>query len=932
MEGAERWKMKITEVKINGIRNPIGFLYPYIKCSWKVTDTGSRCQQMVRIRVAEDADFKEVFYEKKGADLKSIGERLDIPLAPYTRYYVQVEVLGDNGESAVSETVFFETAKRDEPWEADFIGTEENDRFHPVFFREFEISKNVERARIYITGLGLYEAYLNGEKLGEDYLAPFCNDYHTRIQYQTYDLLPGLKQKNKIEIMTGNGWYKGRFGYMGGREIYGDRFSVIAELVIEYADGTKEKLATDDTWKYCGSDIEMSDIYDGECYDPLLWEHRENKVKQVQVLPGSDEMKQRLIERYSLPVKVKEEVRAEEVLHTPAGETVLDMGQNFTGYVEMTGGFTRRLPKGTRIVLDFGEILQQGNFYHENYRTAKSQFVYVADGREKAVRPHFTFFGFRYVRVTGWQDVRKEDFIGRAVYSDLDCSVSIETSNRHLNRLAKNCIWGQKSNFLDMPTDCPQRDERLGWTADAQVFAPTACFHMDCRTFYHKFLYDLHLDQEKHGGKIANYLPNLLEDRETSCVWGDTATFLPMTLYQYYGDEDELNANYPMMKEWVDYIIAQDEARGKKHLWDFGIHFGDWLALDGATEQSQKGGTDEYFIASMYYYESVKKTARAAGILGKDGDRSRYEKKAEDIRGAILKEYFSPNGRLTIDTQTAYLLCLRFQVYINKKKITEGLRQRFKRDCYKMKGGFVGGTVMCQVLAENGMEDLAAYFLFQKGYPGWMHCIDLGATTIWERWNSVLDDGTISGTGMNSLNHYAYGSVMEYVYRNLAGLQETEPGFTSVRFAPQIHPGLSYMNFSYDSVSGNYVSNWKLNEDGTVSVHFEVPFQCKATVVLPDMPGGEREISAGVYEETYRPERDYRKPYSMQTRLDELKDDQRAMEILRTDLPAAYRIVRTNDIENMSMTLEELQTMYWLRLNPPAVQKAAAKIRELRRL
>lgn len=923
--------MQITETKINGIRNPVGFSYQHIKCSWKVTDTKSKYQVNAKIVVSKSKDFKKICYQKEGRELNSLGEKLLLKPEVRTRYYYYVEVAGDNGESARSGIGFWETGKGKEAWTADFIGTQESDPVHPYFYKKFEIEnpEQLKQARIYVTGLGLYEAYLNGKKIGNDYLAPFCNDYNLEIQYQSYDVTEFLEKENFLEILTGNGWYKGRLGYDGDVAFYGDQFGTIAELFIEDDRGERLLVKTDDTWNYRGSDIARSDIYDGEEYNHLLWEKAENPDRPVEIWKDSETLKQKLTERYSLPVVVKEELAVKEVVHTPAGETVLDFGQNFTGYVE----FHSQLPYGSKIVLDFGEVLQKGNFYNDNYRTAKSQFIYVSDGNEERVRPHFTYYGFRYVRISGWTgELNPAMFTGKVLYSDLDTTVTLHTSDERLNQLASNCIWGQKSNFLDMPTDCPQRDERLGWTGDAQVFAPTACFNMDTRAFYRKFLYNLHQDQLQHEGRIANFLPNISRLPGGSSVWGDAATFLPMTLYEYYGDQEELALHYPMMKDWVDYIIRQDKEHGEGHLWNFGFHFGDWLAQDGVTPQSMKGGTDDYLIASVYYYASVLKTAKAAGILGKEEERKRYCKKAEKIYRAILDEYFSPNGRLTIDTQTAYLLCLKFGVYISKDRILEGLKKRLKKDCYKIRGGFVGATMMCQVLAEHGLEDMAYYILFQDGFPGWMRCIDLGATTIWERWNSILDDGSISGTGMNSLNHYSYGSVMEYVYRYIAGIQPMEPGFKSVRFAPQLNPKLQSVEFAYDSISGKYVSCWKLNEDGSITLHMEVPFNCAAVAILPGTRGEEVKLEAGAFETTYQPDCDYRLLYTMETRLEELQMDERAMELLKNDLPIAYGLIQGRDPENLSLSLGELFYMGFMGFQPEMVQAAADKILQLRKV
>ena len=342
-----------------------------------------------------------------------------------------------------------------------------------------------------------------------------------------------------------------------------------------------------------------------------------------------------------------------------------------------------------------------------------------------------------------------------------------------------------------------------------------------------------------------------------------------------------------------------------------------------------KGGTDDFFVASMYYYASARKTEQAARILGRQDDAGRFGKLAEEIRAAILREYFSPNGRLCVDTQTAYLLCLNFSVYADKARLIEGLQNRFRKDCYRIKGGFVGATMMCRVLAENGLADLAAYFLFQEGFPGWLHCVNLGATTIWERWNSVLDDGTISGTGMNSLNHYSYGSVMEYVFRDLAGIRPLEPGFARVRFAPQPTRYLKELSCAYDSVSGAYAAFWRINDDGTLTVRFRVPFGCTAEALLPGS-GETVQLTAGEYEKTYRPDRDYRLKYTMNSRLSEMKDDPEALDLLRTDLPGAYDMIVSGDEEFMSMSLNELKFLFFRGFSPHMVEEGAKRLLALK--
>lgn len=908
--------MKIVNLKINGISNPVGFTFKKVKVSWQVESFNDKKQEKVIIVVSSDDSFEKTIYVKSG-DLNSVCEVLEMELKPRTRYYYRVAVIGINGEQGISEAAFFETGKMDEPWEAHFISTVEEDKFHPAFIKTFSAGKDIKNAKLYITGLGLYEAYLNGTKVGNDYLAPFCNDYNEAIQYQTYDVKDFISENNEIQIITGNGWYKGRFGLNGGKsEIYGDRFCTIAELVLEYEDGDIQKVVTDNSWHYCGSDIEDSGIYDGEIYNRELYKNKNNPLKPVVEV---DISKDKLVERYSLPVIAKEEIKVKEIIKTPKGETVLDLGQNFAGYME----FKSKLPSGVKISLDFGEILQQGNFYNDNYGTAAKPFVYISNGEEETVRPHFTFFGFRYVRVTGWPgEIDINDFVGKAVYSDLETTGFIETSNEDLNKLALNCMWGQKSNFLDMPTDCPQRDERLGWTGDAQVFAPTASFNMDTRAFYMKFLRDLRIDQLKHNGAVASYIPSVNSFLPGgAAVWGDAATFIPDLLYVYYGDKDILEENYPLMKDWVDYLITQEN--------NHGFQFGDWLALDGVTENSLKGSTDENFIAKVYFYASAIKLSKAAEITGKSEDADVYKEKALKIKESVLHEYFSPSGRLTIDTQTAYYISLKFGIYIDKEKVISGLKDRMKKDCYKIKGGFVGATCMCQVLADNGMADLAYHILLQEGYPGWINCINLGATTIWERWNSILPDGTINPAGMNSLNHYSYGSVMEFVYKNIAGIKPLAPGFSEALFEPIFNTKLRYVNFEYNSVSGKYVSGWKINDDGTVTVNFEVPFNCRAKVKLPDYEGDMYYLEAGRHEINYKPSTDYRKLFNMNSRLEELGKNNEAMKILSEELPMAAGMIAGGDAENLSASLNELQFMFFLGFNPEAVGKATKRLFEI---
>ena len=884
--------MEIYSVKINGLKNPMGYLYDTLLCSWKVREATGKKQKNAVIKVATDANLQQIVYEIENPKLDSLGTKLDMKLEPYTRYYYQVSVTTDVNETATSEICWFETAKLEEPWSASWIGITENDSIHPEFRKLFNVSNKVKQARLYICGLGLFEAYVNGKKVGNDVLAPFINDYAEHIQYCTYDVTDMLSEENELLVWLGKGWYMGRFGLTDAA--YGkDEYALIAELHLVYEDGRKEVIGTDTSWKYRGNIVRDSSIYDGEEQDYLYWEDKENPWRSARRM----EAPAKLVERYSPGLFEMETLPVKEVIHTPAGETVLDFGQNFAGMFECT----QSIPKGEKMKLEFAEILQNGNFYHENYRTAKSEFTYVSDGCDRVIRPFFTFFGFRYIKISGLDEINLDCFKGKAVYSDMDRIGKIETGNSKIDRLHENTVWGLKSNFIDMPTDCPQRDERLGWTGDAQVFCPTAGYLMDTRGFYAKFMRDLRSDQLRNDGKGAIYLPNEFPGLFAG-VWSDILTFLPNMYYDYYGSKEMLACHYPMMRDWVDCVRREDQKRGEQYLWDFGFQFGDWLALDGATEQSTFGATDSGYVASAYYYASASYVAKAARILGYE-EATKYEKLSEDIRKAMLAEYFTPNGRLAIDTQTGYLIALKFGIYQDKEKVITALRARIKKDCYRIKGGFVGATMMNTVLADNGMEDLAYDFLFFEGFPGWLYAVNLGATTIWERWNSVLADGSMSGTGMNSLNHYSYGSVMEFLYRHAMGIAPIEPGFRKVRLAPKPDIRLGYLNGSYASAAGRYVSQWKIKGDGRLVFHFEIPFGCEAEVMLPEQEV--MYLTSGSYDFEIETKRNYLALYNGDTPLERLLDDERAVAILNNYIPGFVDSINRNDLEEMTKSLND---------------------------
>ena len=639
--------------------------------------------------------------------------------------------------------------------------------------------------------------------------------------------------------------------------LYGDTFRMICELHLTYEDGEQEVVCSDQSWLCAPSPVIDSSIYDGEFWDSRKeipgWAGGFCKEEEVFVPAVEDDFDGPLVPRLSPPVKIMERRKPVGLIHTPAGEQVLDFGQNMTGWVE----FVCREPDGSKICLQFGEILQEGNFYRENLRTAKAEYHYISNGKQVLVRPHFTFYGFRYLKVEGISEISLEDFTACVLHTEMEQTGRITTSNPKINRLFLNALWGQRGNFLDTPTDCPQRDERMGWTGDAQVFAATASYNMYTPAFYRKYLYDMKQEQDTLAGGVPHVVPDILgqikrvlqargeEAKDTvlahshsSCAWGDAASVIPWVMYQAYGNRTLLEAQYGNMKAWTDYIRQVDQEKcGGRYLWAEGFHFADWLALDNFHVGSCFGATDSYFVASAYYYYSASLTAKAAKALGKEDDWKYYTDLAGKVKAAIQEEYFTKTGRLASATQTALALALYLHL------APEGLEERLVRDLMDLlqeenmhlTTGFVGTPLLCPVLAQNGHGDAAYTLLLNEDYPSWLYEVTMGATTIWERWNSVLEDGSISDTGMNSLNHYAYGSIVEWMYRYMCGVscEETAPGYRRFLVKPYVDSRLDFVSMEYESAKGRIQSGWKRTENGYL-FQVEVPFDTEAEFIFTE--------------------------------------------------------------------------------------------------
>ncbi|MBE0654811.1 MAG: family 78 glycoside hydrolase catalytic domain [Bacteroidales bacterium] len=609
---------------------------------------------------------------------------------------------------------------------------------------------------------------------------------------------------------------------------------MMAQLEVTFTSGKKVMIGTDGSWKSSTGPILRSGIYDGETYDARLektgWTKPgfdDSKWTGVKTVNNNKEL---LVYPAAPPMRKVEEIKPVEILKTPEGDIVVDMGQNMVGWIRLNV----ECPAGTEIKLRHAEVLdKEGNFYTENLRRAAQTNTYICKGEGTEVyEPLFTFQGFRYVAVSGYPgEVTKDMLTGVVVYSDLEKSGTFSCNNDMINQLQHNIVWGQKGNFVDVPTDCPQRDERLGWTGDCQVFAPTACFNMDCAGFYTKWLRDLAVDQHEDGA-VPHVIPNVL-GRGGAHGWQDAAVIVPWVVYQYYGDVQILEEQYESMKALVEFMRGQ---AGNKYIWvPTERQFGDWLAF--ATIRSDYPGatTDKDLLATAYFYHSTNLLMKIAKILGNESDAADYKALLKNIKSAFAKEYITPNGRMSSNTQTAYVVALAFGLIPEEMEANAAKRLADDVNSFgHLTTGFLGTPDLCHVLTKYGYLEEAYKLLYRLEYPSWLYPVTQGATTIWERWDGQKPDGTFQNPGMNSFNHYAYGAIGDWLYRRVAGidLDPENPGFKSFIIKP--HPGseMNDVNASYDSPYGEISSAWKI-ENGKFHLTVSIPVNSKAVIYVP---------------------------------------------------------------------------------------------------
>ncbi len=816
--------MELYDLRTEYRVNPIGITEKHPRFSWKLeSEEKDTMQQSYRILVKEGENI--VWNTKAESEDSVLIAYAGEALQDETLYKVTVEVTDNHGNMGVGEMHFETGILNPDVFQAKMITHDfsEKETACPIFSKTFAVKGNVKKARIYVTSRGVYEAYLNGKRIGEDRMTPGWTSYHHRLQYQIYDITEMLREENEVEIMVGNGWYKGVYGFMLTPNIYGDRVGAFAEIHMEYEDGKREVLCTDESWKVRTGEILCSEIYMGETIDTTVDEAQGN----TGTVSVTDFDRQTLTAQENEPVRITERIPAKELLVTPKGERLVDFGQNMTGIVEVKVHGR----KGQKVVIRHAEVLdKEGNFYPETLRQAKSEDTYICNGEEQTFLPHFTFHGFRYICVEGLDSLTPEQFTACVMHSDMEKTGNFHCSNGKVNQLQSNIAWGQRGNFLDIPTDCPQRDERLGWTGDAQIFSWTAAFNRNTALFFRKWMRDVAAESSLEKG-VPHVVPDILGSYSSS-AWSDVAVIVPWVVYQTYGDKGILEENWKCMHEWVDYIRNQC---GENGLWQSGYQYGDWLALDKEESADRTGATDKYMIANAYYLYVTDLVKQTAGILGLEEEEKKYQELYDTALEAFRQEYYTNTGRIVSETQTGAVLSLYFNLAREKdrKRILQNLKTNIENHKNHLATGFVGTPYLCHALSENGEHELAATIFMKEDYPSWLYAVNMGATTVWERWNSIMPDGSFDVSGMNSLNHYAYGSVGDWMYRKVAGVSQSEPGYKKFKVQPMFVKGIEEAGVEFESVYGKIESKWNC-KDGKIHGWVRVPANTTAEIHLPE--------------------------------------------------------------------------------------------------
>ncbi len=823
----------VSAPRVEQNREALGIGERKPRLSWTITDAPAGWRQHGYRVAATDADGRQLSRDIESNEQVLVAWPFD-PLVSRERVEVRVSVRDESGgwstpsAPATIEAGLLEAAD----WHAWPIGASWNedpdadDRRPALVRRDFHVREDLVRARLYASAHGLYEAEINGTRVGDDALSPGWTVYGSRLRYYTYDVTALLRSgENAVGAWLGDGWYRGRLGWRAAfRNLYGNDLSFLGQLELTYADGSRETVATDHAWRVAPSPILRSGIYDGEDYDARLeltgWSesgYDDSAWEGVQLRHRDHAT---LVAPTAPPVRCTAELRPVSVTTSPSGARVLDFGQNLAGRVRIrvTG------PAGQRVTLRTSEVLQHAELYTRPLRGARSSDSYTLAGRPggEVWEPRFTFHGFRYVEVSGWPGdldaaVAAGDIVARVHHTDLERTGWFSSSDPALNRLHENVVWSMRSNFVDIPTDCPQRDERVGWTGDIQVFGPTASFLFDVSGMLSGWLRDVAIEQLPDG-TIPWYVPvipahHMWTPIRPGAAWGDVATFLPWTLFERFGDAGVLRAQFDSARRWVDLV---ERLAGPGRLWNTGFQLGDWLDPAAPPQDPADARTDRHLVSSAYFARSARILSWMADRIGRSEDAAHYATLADEVRAAFAEEYIGHDGIMTSDAQTAYALALAFDLVPDERRrriAADRLAALVAESGNRIATGFVGTPLITGALSDNGHVDAAYALLLEHGCPSWLFQVDMGATTTWERWDSLLPDGSVNEGTMTSFNHYALGAVADWMHRTVAGLAADEPGYRRIRFAPRPSPALTSASARHLTPYGEAAISWETRDD-----------------------------------------------------------------------------------------------------------------------
>jgi alpha-L-rhamnosidase len=751
----------------------------------------------------------------------------DAPLASRESAAIRLRVR-DDAWSGWSEPVVVEAGLlAGEDWSARFVspvGIGGLDSPAPVLRGTWRIPADVVSARIYVTAHGVYELSLNGTKVGDELLAPGWTSYHHRLRYQTHDVTALLREgDNDVAALLGNGWWRGHLTWSMRQAVYGDRLALLAQLEVVTADGARHVLTADETFHAAEGAVRSDDLYNGQITDLRIAEPVGSAP--VEVVDADLSV---LVTPDGPPVRAVQTLAAQRVWRSPTGKLLVDFGQNLVGWCRLT---VRGLPAGHEVTVKHAEVLEHDELGTRPLRNARATDTWLLAGTDEAVlEPSLTFHGFRYAEVHGVDELEPEDITAVVVSSDLDRTGWFESSHELLDRFHENVVWGMRGNFLDVPTDCPQRDERLGWTGDIQVFSPTAQFLMDSTGFLASWLKDLAADQNPDGA-VPFVIPDVLNDGMAAAAWGDAATVVPWVLWQRSQDVEVLRRQLPSMRAWVERM----DAASPEGLWAGGFQFGDWLDPTAPPHDPLRSKADKDVIATAHLVRSAQITAEAAALVG-DVKTAVWARHIEERSlSAFRREYVTAGGRVLSDAPTVYALALVWDLLDageQRRRAAARLADLVRSSAFRIATGFVGTPLIADALADNGFADLAYRLLLQTECPSWLYSVTMGATTVWERYDSMLPDGTINPGEMTSFNHYALGGVADWLHRRVAGLAPAAPGYRRLRIAPLPGGGLTRASARHLTPYGEASAGWEI-ADGSLHVRAVVPVGCSAEVVLP---------------------------------------------------------------------------------------------------